>query len=161
MAFQRRRGYSGRDPGHPEHQRETRSYGRGGGGGGYGRGGGGYQQRGGDRRESNFLFQHRQEPVQYAENGFTVVSSYAFPANERFPEPRAFIDIRDFFYSEQQNGGQFLCATSRGCKIPYTEARELLHALQAEIEWLETTHPGLCNELGNDSQKPPEDEVPF
>ena len=163
MAFRRGGGFSGRGGGHPEHQRETRGGYRGGNGGGYGGNGGGYrQQRGGDRRESNFLFNHRQDPIQYADNSYTVVSSYAFGATERFPEPRAFIDVRDFFMAEQQNGGQFLCGTTRGTKIPYEQARELLVALQAEIEWLEATHPGLCRgEVSDDTQDPSDDEVPF
>lgn len=162
------RSYGGdRNDSHPDRQDETRRYGN---RQGYGQGGG-YQgggRGGGQRREGPaFLFQHKQEPVQYADNGYNVVSSYAFGSSQKFPEPRAFIDIRDFFVAQRENGAEFLCATSRGCKIPIEQARDLLAALAAEISWVEATHPELCfrGEDPNGSEPDPFDqqpnEVPF
>lgn len=135
---QGRGGYSNRGDrrdSNPDDQRSTRNYGNGGGGRGGGGGGGG--NRGG----WDPLWQHKGEPVQYAENSFAVVSAYAMRPNDRFPQARAFIDIRDFFMAEQQNGGQFMCATSRGLKVPIEEARALANALIDVIGWVENVHP--------------------
>lgn len=141
MAFRNQRGNGGgysdrgdRRSSHPDDQRSTRGYGSRGNGGGGGRDGG---------RRSGWdpLWQHKVDPVQYGDNSFAVVSVYAMRPNDRFPESRAFVDIRDFFYAQQDNGGEFLCATSRGLKVPIERARELCLALQDAIAWVESVHP--------------------